>query len=179
MWAICEQLITYEEAVTIERRIAWRWGRTCAATGLRDVPSAGQIAGVAPAELQACGLAASRAVTLRRAAIEVARGRVDLHDPERHEHGWTRLRTISGIGTWTLDVLATAGQGRFDRIPAGDLGYVKLVGRLMSGGDRRVRASEEQVRELFDPYAPYQALAGLHALRAANGGRPLPLAVAA
>ena len=40
VWAICEQLIEYQRAVAIERRIVQRLGRRCAESGLRDLPDA-------------------------------------------------------------------------------------------------------------------------------------------
>ena len=43
-----------------------------------------------------------------------------------------------------MQMLALTGQGRLDQLPAGDLGYMKLVGRLR-GGDPRARATEEEV----------------------------------
>ena len=73
-----------------------------------------------------------------------------------------------GLGSWTVQMLAFTGQGRLDQLPAGDLAYVKLVGRLRSGGDPRVRATEEEVSEFFAPYGSWAGLAGLHALRAAG-----------
>jgi 3-methyladenine DNA glycosylase/8-oxoguanine DNA glycosylase len=162
-WAICEQLIEFERAVEIERRIVFRLGRRCPASGLRDLPSAQQLAGEAPARLQSFDLAARRALALVKAAREVARGRVDLDAPD-HEHGWRRLRAIPDIGQWTIDILALHGQGRHDSIPAGDLGYLKFGGRLLSGGDPRARATEDEVRELFAPYGEWAGLAGAHAL---------------
>ncbi|HUR87337.1 MAG TPA: AlkA N-terminal domain-containing protein, partial [Solirubrobacteraceae bacterium] len=57
-WAICEQLIEFERAAAIERRIVWTLGRRCPRTGLRDLPSAETLAGIAPARLQALDLAA-------------------------------------------------------------------------------------------------------------------------
>jgi 3-methyladenine DNA glycosylase/8-oxoguanine DNA glycosylase len=162
-WAICEQLIEYVRAAAIQRRIVARMGPRCAATGLRDVPSAAILSGCAPALLESYDLAASRAITLVRAAREVARGRVDLHDPD-HERAWRRLRAIPGIGSWTVEVLALNGQGRLDQVPAGDLGLLKWAGRLLSGGDPRAVATEAQVRELFAPYAPYGGLAACYAL---------------
>ena len=66
-----------------------------------------------------------------RAAREVVSGRVDLYGPD-HERGWRRLRAIPGIGSWTVQKLALGGQGRIDQIPAGDLAYLKLVGRLLT-----------------------------------------------
>jgi 3-methyladenine DNA glycosylase/8-oxoguanine DNA glycosylase len=119
----------------------------------------------APALLASFDLSESRALALVRAAREVATGRVDLASDD-HERGWRRLGRIRGIGSWTLQMLALTGQARLDQIPAGDLAFLKLVGRLRSGGDPWARATEEEVMEVFTPYAPYAGLAGIHALRA-------------
>ena len=110
-----------------------------------------------------------------RAAREVS-GRVDLAlEAPDHERGWRRLRAIRGIGAWTVQMLALTGQGRLDQLPAGDLAYVKLVGRLLTG-DPYGRADEAQVREFFAPYAPWAGLAGLYALRSGGAGAPPRLA---
>jgi 3-methyladenine DNA glycosylase/8-oxoguanine DNA glycosylase len=168
-WAICEQLIEAERAAAIQRRIVRRWGRRCEFNDLRDAPAPARLAGVAPAELQSLDLAAGRALALRRAAREVAAGRVDLR-ASGHERGWRRLRAIPGIGAWTVESLALHGQGRYDQLPAGDLAYIKLVGRLRTGNPR-ARAEESEVREFFAPYAPWAGLVGAHLLA---GRRMLP-----
>jgi DNA-3-methyladenine glycosylase II len=167
-WAITEQLIEYVRAAAIQRRIVWRIGRRCARSGLRDLPSAATVATQAPALLTSLDLAPKRALALRRVAEEVASGRVDLHATEASalEAGWRRLRRIPEIGTWTLSLLALLGQGRYDALPAGDLAYVKLVGRLQSGGDPFARASEDEVRAFFAPYGEWAGLAAAYALRA-------------
>ena len=165
-WAVCEQLIEYDRAAQIQRRLVWRLGRRCERTGLRDAPAADRVAVQAPALLQSLDLAAGRSVALVRAAREIARGRLDLHDPD-HETGWRRLRAIPGIGSWTVEMLALRGQGRYDQLPAGDLSLLKLVGRLLSGGDPRARADEQQVRRFFAPYGQWAGLAAWHALGAA------------
>ena len=167
-WAVTEQLIEYVRAAAIQRRIVWRIGRRCARSGLRDLPSAATVAAQAPAYLTSCDLAPKRALALRRVAEEVASGRVDLHatDAGVLEAGWRRLRRIPEVGTWTLSLLALLGQGRYDALPAGDLAYVKLIGRLQSGGDPRVRASEDEVRAFFAPYGEWAGLAAAYALRA-------------
>jgi 3-methyladenine DNA glycosylase/8-oxoguanine DNA glycosylase len=167
-WAICQQLIDYSRAAAIERRLVARLGRRCPSSGMRDAPAASVLAAQAPALLQSMDLAPGRAVALVRAAREVAGGRVDLHDPD-HERGWRRLRAIPGIGSWTVQMLALTGQGRLDQLPAGDVHYLKLVGRLRRSGDPWARATEAEVAEFFDPYAPWAGLAGLHALRLGGG----------
>lgn len=163
-WAVTEQLIDYPRAAAIQRAMVRALGPRCPRTGLRDVPSAAIVAGTAPALLESMDLKGARAIALVRAAREVASGRVDLHDPD-HERGWRRLRAIPGIGSWTQEMLAVGGQGRYDQIPAGDLAYVKLVGYLTSGGDPRVRATEDEVRQFFAPYEGWAGLAGAHAIR--------------
>jgi len=159
VWAICEQLIESERAAGIQRSIVHRMGRRSACGTLLAPPSADHVAGRSPAELQACGLAAKRAIATIRAAREVARGRVDL---STHEPAWRRLLAIPNVGAWTVEMLAFHGQGRDDQLPAGDLAYVKLVGRL--AGLRR-RATVDEVRRFFSPYEEYAGLAGLYARR--------------
>ncbi len=166
-WAICEQLIEYERAAAIQRRIVWRLGRRCNFSELRDAPPAAVLARQAPALLASFDLSETRSNALIKAAREVAAGRVDLSDPQ-HESGWRRLRAIRGIGSWTVQTLALTGQGRLDQLPAGDLAYLKLVGRLRTGNPH-ARATEDEVVEFFAPYEPWTGLAGLHALRARAG----------
>jgi 3-methyladenine DNA glycosylase/8-oxoguanine DNA glycosylase len=160
--AITEQLIEFERAIGIQKRLVARLGRRCPETGLRDLPSARKLGGTAPALLQSLDLSAGRAAALRRACRDVAAGRVDLEGPE-HERAWQRLRAIPGIGSWTVEMLALTGQGRLDVVPAGDLGFLKAVGRLKTGNPH-VRAEEAEVREFFTRFDPWagQAAAYLH-----------------
>jgi 3-methyladenine DNA glycosylase/8-oxoguanine DNA glycosylase len=157
-WAVCEQLIESRRAAGIQRSIVRRLGGRSACGRYRLPPSAARLVAAAPAELDACGLAPKRSIALIKAAREVASGRADL---SRHESSWKRLLAIPNIGSWTVEMLAFEGQGRDDKIPALDLAYVLLVGRLAHGGRR---ATEEEVRAFFEPYEEYAALAGIYAL---------------
>src|SRR5205823_1077659 len=89
-WAVCEQLIEFERAAAIQRRLVWRLGRRCAESGMRDSPTAKTLAAQAPALLCSLGLTETRAIALVRAAREVASGRADLHAGDQ-ERGWRRL----------------------------------------------------------------------------------------
>jgi 3-methyladenine DNA glycosylase/8-oxoguanine DNA glycosylase len=158
MWAITEQLIDMPRALGIQRRMIARFGRRHETW--RDAPSAAAIAACAPAELEACGLAGKRAIAMRRAAREVAAGRIDWAAAE-----FPRLLAIPEIGTWTVEMLALHGLGRMDVVPAGDLGYLKLVGQLTTGNPKAI-ADEAEVRGFFAPYAPWAGLAASHLIRA-------------
>jgi DNA-3-methyladenine glycosylase II len=175
--ALCEQLIEFERAVAIQRRLIAALGSRCPDTGLRVAPTPAAVAAVAPARLAAMDLAPSRALTLRSAAAEVASGRVDLlaADPLP---GWRRLRRIPGVGPWTLEALALYGQGHHDRVPAGDLGYLKLVGRVTTGNPK-ARVDEPAARAFFEPYGDWKGLAGEYLrLAAARGLLPVSPATA-
>ena len=172
--AVCGQLIEASRAVAIERRIIWRWGRCGEGERpLRDLPSPEAVAARAPAELAACDLAPKRGIAMIRCAREVAAGRVGLDDPADDE----RLRSISEIGAWTLQCLGLDGRGENDSLPAGDLAYVKVVGRLAGLGRR---AEIPEIEDYFAPYAPYRGIAGYfiaaHYHHAVQAGPPLRLA---
>jgi DNA-3-methyladenine glycosylase II len=162
--AITEQLIELERAKQIQRRLIAAFGYRCPATGMRDAPEAAVIAAQAPARLVSFDLAPKRALAMRRCAEAVARGRLDLHDPDQR-----RLRSMREIGPWTCEMVALHGQGRYDVVPAGDLGFLKLVGRLQTGNPR-ARADEAEVRGFFERYGEWKGLAGVHLMHAAMRG---------
>jgi DNA-3-methyladenine glycosylase II len=154
-WAVVRQLIESGRAAGIQRRIVGRWGaRLGGGRGaLRDVPAAATIAGRAPAEIEQLGLSPGRSIALRKAARLIAAGRCDPADPLAD----SRLLCVPEIGPWTVQCLGFFGRGDPDSLPAGDLVYLKLVGRIARLGRR---ATVEEVEEFFAPYAPFRGLAG-------------------
>jgi 3-methyladenine DNA glycosylase/8-oxoguanine DNA glycosylase len=173
--AVVGQLIEAERAALIERRIAGRWGPRLGdgRDALRDVPGPTAIAGRAAAELESMGLVGKRAMALRRLARDVAAGRCRIESPE----GDKRLLAMPQVGPWTVQCLGLFGRNELDSLPAGDLGYVKLIGRLAGLGRR---AAIPEVEEFYARYEPYRGivgaltLAGLH--RLVVQGPPLRLA---
>lgn len=155
-WAVVKQLIESGRAAQIQRRIVGRWGARLGRErgALRDVPGAATIAGRAPAELAAMDLSPARSVALRGVAAEIGAGRVRPEQPG----GDARLLAIPEIGPWTVQCLGLFGRGDPDSLPAGDLAYIKLVGRLAGLGRR---ATVEEVEEFYAPYAPFRGLAGI------------------
>ena len=177
--AIAGQLIEAQRAAAIERRIVRRWGRGVEAPPplrsgwLREMPTPEVIAARAPAELAAMDLAGGRAIAMIRCAREVACGRVDLACAD-HDR---RLLAIREIGPWTVQCLGLHGRGDPDSLPAGDLAYVKLVGRLAGLGRR---ATLGEVEDFFARFAPFRGLAGVFAAThyhlGVRAGPPLRLA---
>jgi 3-methyladenine DNA glycosylase/8-oxoguanine DNA glycosylase len=164
-WGVTEQLIEYVRAAEIQRRLVRRAGVKHSEWGLSDVPTPQAIAALAPAELVAFDLAASRASALRRVAAAVADGRVVFASEAGGGSSGSLMASLTrfpGIGTWTAEVTALHGLGDYSVVPAGDLGYMKAVGRQLSGGDPKAIAEEAEVREFFKPYEPWGGLAAMH-----------------
>jgi DNA-3-methyladenine glycosylase II len=162
--SITEQLIELERAMVIQRRLIAAFGYRCPVTGMRDVPAPDVIARQAPARLVAFDLAPRRAIAMRRCAEAVARGRLDLRS-----HDLRRLLAIREIGPWTAEMVGLHGQGRMDVVPAGDLGFLKIIGRLATGNPR-ARADEAEVRVFFERYGEWKGLAGVHLMHASARG---------
>lgn len=154
-WAIVGQLIEADRAARIQRRFVGRWGpRLGEGRGApRDAPAAATIAGRAPAELESMDLAASRAIALRRVAREVETRRCAIETAASDR----RLLAMPQIGPWTVQCLGLFGRGDMDSLPAGDLGHIKLVGRLAGLGRR---ATVPEVEEFYAPYEPWRGLVG-------------------
>jgi DNA-3-methyladenine glycosylase II len=91
--------------------------------------------------------------------------------PLHPEMEFDRLLAIRDIGTWTVEMLALHGLARLDVIPAGDLGYLKLIGRLTTGNPKAV-ADEAEVRGFFAAYAPYAGMAAQFLSRATTSRVP-------
>ncbi len=168
--AITEQLIEFERAVVIQRRLNAAYGFRCPATRMRDATTPAAIAREAPARLCAFDLAPRRALALRRCAEAVAAGRIDLADRDVR-----RLLAIRNVGPWTVEMLGLYGQGRYDVVPAGDLGFLKTVGWLATGRPRSF-ADEAEVRGFFARYGEWKGLAGEYLRAAAASGlTPAPM----
>ena len=170
MWAITEQLIDMPRAIAIQRRMIARFGRRHGVW--RDSPSA-----AVDRRLRARGARGLRAGARKRAladaprrAREVARGprRRGSRRPTsrgcwrspRSGRGRSRCSPCTASGAWTS-------------CPAGDLGYLKLVGRLTTGNPKAI-ADEAEVRGFFAPYAPWAGLAASHLIRARTRPNPRP-----
>ena len=152
-------------------------GASCSASagaaprrGLRDLPAAATRRGHgarAAAELRPS--AGPRA----RAAPRRARGRDGPRRPARARPrarpggGCARSR---GSARGRSRCSALHGQGRYDLVPAGDLAYLKLVGRLADGQPARARDRGRGPRASSRPTRSWAGLAAMHALAARSRG---------
>ena len=163
--AITEQLIEFERAVAIQRRLIAAFGHRCPATGLRDAPTPAAIAAQAPARLASFDLAPKRALALRRCAEAVAARAARPARPRPAAAARRCARSARGRSRCSRCTARAATTV----VPAGDLGFLKLVGRLTTGNPK-ARADEAEVRGFFAPYGEWKGLAGEYLMHAAPRG---------
>ena len=169
--AFCGQLIEAKRARRLEQKII----RALCAPGperLHVAPTTAELAALAPTELRALGLHASRGASLVRLCrtLELER----LHAVPTHAVA-ARLERERGLGPWSVGVVCLEGLGRFDYGLVGDLGLVKLL-RTLRG--RPVEGWE--TAELLDPYGEWAGLASVYMLAAyARGLLPVSASRAA
>jgi 3-methyladenine DNA glycosylase/8-oxoguanine DNA glycosylase len=150
--AVSGQLIQASRALRIERAIIRRCGE--------DPPSRAALAGLSPARLTACGLAAGRAATLTRLARTL-----DLDELRSRADAVERLGRERGVGPWTVGVVALQGLGRYDAGLVDDLALVKLLASL-----RRRWPEPGETAELLAPYGEWQGLASVFLLQGFKRG---------
>jgi 3-methyladenine DNA glycosylase/8-oxoguanine DNA glycosylase len=164
--AFCGQLIEAKRARRLEQKII----RTlCAPVGenLHIAPTTRDLAALAPSQLRALGLHASRAASLVRLCrtLELERLR-DAPTPAVA----ARLGRERGLGPWSIGVVCLEGLGRYDYGLVGDLGLVKLLRDLRG---REVEGWE--TAELLEPYGEWAGLASVYMLAGYSRGM-VPLA---
>jgi len=158
--AVSGQLIRAGRAREIERTIV----RAVAPSlgGLHAPPTAAELGGLSPAQLERFGLGARRGAAL----VRLCRG-LDLealrHKPSRDVAA--RLRRERGLGPWSVGVVSIQGLGSYEHGLARDLGLVKLASRLWG---RRVEP--EETDGLLAPYGEWAGLASVYLLAGAARG---------
>jgi AraC family transcriptional regulator of adaptative response / DNA-3-methyladenine glycosylase II len=168
--AILGQQISVRAATTLAGRLANRFGQAISTPYgalTTAFPSAESLAAASVADLQALGLMARRADTVKRFATAVADGGVRLDpgaDPDRVR---AALLDLPGIGDWTVEYLLLRAVGWPDAFPASDLGLLKASG--LSATELRARADR------WRPWRGYAAVLLWQSLGGPSGRRQEPL----
>ncbi len=161
--AVAGQLITWGEAAAIVTRVVAAASPRIG--GLRLPPTRADLAALSSAQLAARGLSPGRASTLARLLRTLDPEALRAHDSRAVRARLTRER---GIGPWSAGVIGLFGLGRLDMGLVGDLGLIRLAGRL---GGRP--ASVADTAALLAPYGEWAGLASLHLLAHPWAGEPV------
>ncbi len=110
---------------------------------------------LAEADLAAVGLPRSRAETIRRLAMAVREGELELEFAAGLEEAVQRLIAVPGIGAWTAQYIAMRALREPDAFPASDLGLLRAVG---SGSEPMTPRALTGRAEAWRPWRAYAAM---------------------
>jgi AraC family transcriptional regulator of adaptative response / DNA-3-methyladenine glycosylase II len=152
---ILGQQVSVKAARTLARRLVERFGtpiETPFPAVARLFPDAPRLAECAPTDIAGLGIIASRARAIVLLAREVAAGRIGLTPNVDVERTLESLRTLPGVGEWTVQAIAMRALHWPDAFPAGDIGVMRAL------RERRAAAIER----IAEPWRPWRAYAVMH-----------------
>ena len=160
-WAITGQQISVAAAVSCRRRLILAAG-AAHSSGLRCYPEAAQVARLSFEELRAAGFSNAKANTLLAVANAVVAGELPFETwleapPIETIEG--ALRSMRGIGPWTVNYALLRGFASLDGSLHGDVAVRKGVQRLLGLPER---PDERWTAEWLKQFSPWRALVAAH-----------------
>jgi len=155
--SIIQQQISIRVAFSITNRMVTRFGEKAEAEGViyHDFPTAKRLSEATLEEIRQCGLSWRKAEYIKGIAEKAAAGEFD---PEglrslSNEQVAETLKRFRGVGTWTAEMVLSAGLKRNTCIPAGDLGVRRTFSRFYS--DNGTILSETEVRGIAEGWQEF------------------------
>jgi 3-methyladenine DNA glycosylase/8-oxoguanine DNA glycosylase len=146
--AILEQKVTGAEAhASLRRLVAGHGENAPGGFGLRLLPEAVTLSGLPPYAYHPLGIEERRAMTLRRVGSRAAWLERATELPAADAQA--RLRSISGVGSWTAAEVALRALGDPDAVSVGDFHLPHLVAWALA---REPRATDQRMLELLEPF---------------------------
>jgi len=153
--SIIQQQISIRVAFSITNKIVTRFGEQTEAEDIvyYDFPTAKRLAEATLEEIRQCGLSWRKAEYIKGIADQAADAEFD---PEglrslSNEQVAETLKKFRGVGTWTAEMVLSAGLKRNACITAGDLGVRRTFSRFYSDdeilSETEVRSIAEEWRE--------------------------------
>lgn len=163
IWAIIGQQINVTFARTLKLALIDLAGRTLE-TDIGTfllTPDPERVAALDPRQLRERQYSRQKIEYVLAVTRAVASGELDLEGLRQlpHDQALQTLMAYRGVGRWTAEYVLMRGLGAQDIIPAGDLGLRAIIGRWY-GLERT--ATEEEVREIAEPWAPYRGWASFY-----------------
>ena len=154
--SIIQQQISIRVAFSITNKMVTRFGEQTEAEDATyyDFPTPKRLAEATLDEIRQCGLSWRKAEYIKGIADQTADAEFD---PEAlrslsNEQVAETLKKFRGVGTWTAEMVLSAGLKRNACIPAGDLGVRRTFSRFYS--DERI-LSETEVRKIAEEWREF------------------------
>jgi DNA-3-methyladenine glycosylase II len=169
--SIVEQQISIKVAITIEHRLAKKFGEKLEISGKTffAFPTAQNIAVASINEVQQVGLSMRKAEYIFNAAKLIEDCKLDLEKLKNNptpEHIIAELDEIRGIGVWTAELTMLRGMQKLDAFPADDFGIRRVISKYYGG--KQIKAAE--AREVAKLWGSWKGLAAYYLIIAEAKG---------
>ena len=155
--SIIQQQISIRVAFSITNKMVTRFSEQVEAKGIiyYDFPTAERLAEAALEEIRQCGLSWRKAEYIKGMAEKAAAGEFDPEDLRLLSNLQVAetLKKFRGVGTWTAEMVLSAGLKRNACIPAGDLGVRRTFSRFYS--DDEGILSESEARRIAEEWGEF------------------------
>jgi DNA-3-methyladenine glycosylase II len=155
--SIIQQQISIQVAFSITNKMVTRFGEKVEAEDIiyYDFPTPKRLAEATLEKIRQCGLSWRKAEYIKGIAEKAAAGEFD---PEglrslSNEQVSETLKKFRGVGTWTAEMVLSAGLKRNTCIPAGDLGVRRTFSKFYS--DDEGILSETEVRGVAEEWREF------------------------
>lgn len=161
--AITEQQIALPVAISMRKRLVEKYGDSIKTDHKKyyTFPSPESLAKAKVEEVRELKFSSQKSNYLVDVSKMVFNGEIDLEEMKKwdKEEIINTLTKIKGIGPWTVEYMMCRGMGRYDALPANDMGLRMGVTKYLN---KRERVSEKEVRDLLEPFGKYQGYAAFY-----------------
>jgi DNA-3-methyladenine glycosylase II len=162
--SIVEQQISIKVAITIEHRLAKKFGDHIDIDGETYFvfPAPQNIAAFSISEIQQVGLSMRKAEYIQNVAKLIVDGKLTLEkmkNEKNPERIIAELDEVRGIGVWTAELTMLRGMQRLDALPADDFGIRRVISTYYCGG-KPIKTAE--AREIAKAWGNWKGLAAYY-----------------
>ena len=165
--AITEQQIALPVAISMRKRLVEKFGNSITIKDKRyyAFPSPESLAKARPEDIRELKFSSRKSEYIVNVSQKVASGDIDLETMKnwKTEKVLETLIKIKGLGPWTVEYMMCRGMGRYDALPANDMGLRASVTKFLS---KKERVSEQEVRKLLEPFGPHKGYAAFYLIYA-------------
>jgi len=161
--AITEQQISLDAAMAIRSRLLEKYGETIqfAERTYYAFPTTKTLANANQNGLREVGLSTRKAEYIKELSRQLEDGGIDLENLRNLDDNSAidALMQIRGVGRWTAEYVLIRGLGRYNSLPADDLGIQRVVSEAYFHGKKVTSAD---VRKILRKFAPCSGIAAFY-----------------
>lgn len=161
--AITEQQVAMSVALMMRKRLVEKFGGSIKVEGKRYYlfPSPEVLAKAEPNEIRKLGLSTRKSEYIIGVAKKAVSKEINLEEMKNWEQEriLDTLTKIRGLGSWTVEYMMCRGMGRYDALPANDLGLRVSLTKFLG---KKERISEKKTRRFLDHFGQFIGYAAFY-----------------